>query len=280
MPVGDVELCVESRGAPGDPPVLLLAGAAASMDWWPAAWCDRLVAGGRHVLRFDHRDTGRSTSFTAGHPAYDGGALDRDVEGLLDALALGPAHLVGVSMGGGIAQSVALRRPDLVASLTLVATSPVGGVDRDPLPGPAPHLSGLFAEPPADPDWGDREEVVAWFLAGERAFAGALGVDEPAVRAAAGAAHDRGRDLATAGNHWLVVGGGDDDEPLDVRRIVAPTLVVHGSDDPLFPLPHGQALAEAVPGARLLVVAGMGHQVPPAATWPEVVPAVLAHTTG
>ncbi|MCW2816000.1 MAG: alpha/beta hydrolase [Nocardioides sp.] len=275
VPVGDVELCVESFGDPADLPVLLLAGAASSMDSWPVAWCEGLAAAGRHVLRYDHRDTGRSTTGPPGHPTYDGSALDRDAEALLDALALGPAHLVGVSMGGGIAQSLALHRPDLVAALTLVATSPVGGVDRERLPGIDARLADWFADPPPEPDWTDREAVVAWSLAGERAFAGPLGVDEAEARAAAGATFDRSHGPAAAGNHWLVLGGGDD-EPLDVRAIAVPTLVVHGSHDPLFPLPHGEVLAAAVPGARLLVVEGMGHQVPPSSTWEHVVPAVLA----
>ena len=158
-----------------------------------------------------------------------------------------------------------------------MATSPVGGVDREALPGVDERLAGYFDDPPPEPDWTDREAVVAWSLAGERAFAGPLSVDEAAARAAAEAAFDRSHDPAAAGNHWLVVGGGDD-EPLDVHEIAVPTLVVHGSHDPLFPLPHGQALAAAVPGARLLVVEGMGHQVPPAPTWDQVLPAVVALT--
>ena len=117
-----------------------------------------------------------------------------------------------------------------------------------------------------------------WYLHGERLLAGTIPVDEARVRRIVGSILDRSIDLAAAGNHWLVVGGGDGD-PLDVRRIAVPTLVVHGTRDPLFPLPHGQALARAIPGADLLAVEGMGHQVPPASTWPVVVPAIVAHTT-
>ena len=277
VPVGDVELCVESFGDPGDPPVLLLSGAAASMDWWPVEWCTRLADAGRHVLRYDHRDTGRSTTGVPGRPAYDDVVFATDAVGLLDALSLGPAHLVGVSMGGAIAQVVALRRPDLVASLALVATTHVGGIDGDTLPGVEAQVAAAFADPPPDPDWTDREAVVAWFVQGEHAFAGPLGVDLDAVTACAEAAFERSRDLAAAGNHWLAIGGEDDGPPLDVHDLRVPTLVVHGSHDPMFPLAHGQALAAAVPGARLLVVEGMGHQVPPRATWDEVLPALLDH---
>jgi len=271
--VGEVELCVDAVGDPARPLVALVAGASSSMDAWPPALCRSLADGGRYVVRYDHRDTGCSTTGPVGAPAYDGGAFEHDLAGLLRVLAGGPAHLVGVSMGGGIAQLVALRHPELVASLTLVATSPVGGVG--PLPGPAPAMEQWLAAPPPDPDWGDRQAVVDWLLAGERAFAGPLGIDEEQAPAAARATFDRSHDLAAAGNHWLVIGGRDDGPAHDVAGIGVPTLVVHGTHDPLFPLPHGEALAASVPGARLLVVEGMGHQVPPRSTWPTVVPALL-----
>ena len=272
--VGDVDLCVDELGDPGHPLVVLVGGAAASMDWWDRGLCEAVAAGGRRVVRYDHRDTGRSTTGVPGRPAYGGSALERDCAALVEALDGGPAHLVGLSMGGGISQAVALRRPDLVAALTLVATSAVGGVDGDHLPGPTPELRARFADPPPDPDWTDPQEVVEWLVAGERAFSGPL-FDEARTRAAARAVVARSLDPAAAGNHWLVADG-EDDVPLDVRRITAPTLVVHGDRDPLFPLPHGEALAGAIPDARLLVVPGMGHQVPPPATWPDVVAALLA----
>jgi pimeloyl-ACP methyl ester carboxylesterase len=118
-------------------------------------------------------------------------------------------------------------------------------------------------------------------VAGARPYAGTLTFDEPRVRAIARAVQARSHDPAAANNHWLVVGGdGDDDDPLDSRRITAPTLVVHGADDPFFPLPHGEALAAAIPGATLLVLPGAGHEVPPPPTWDLLVPALLRHTAG
>lgn len=276
--VGDVELCVESFGDPRRPTILLVSGAASSMDWWDAELCLRLADDGRHVVRYDHRDTGQSTTGTPGAPSYDGWQLQRDCASLVEALAVGPVHLVGISMGGGIAQVTALRRPELVASLTLVATSAVGGVDAD-LPGPGPAVQASFADPPPDPDWADADSYADWTVRGARTYAGTIGIDEPRVRATAAAVHARSHDPAAAGNHWLVVSGDDEGEaPFDVRRIATPTLVVHGSDDPFFPLPHGEALAAAIPGAGLLVVPGMGHEVPPAPTWDLVVPALIGHT--
>jgi pimeloyl-ACP methyl ester carboxylesterase len=279
--VGDVELCVESFGDPARPTLLLVSGAAAPMDWWDVELCTRLAEGGRHVVRYDHRDTGQSTTRTPGAPAYDGWQLGRDCAGLIEALAVGPVHLMGVSMGGGIAQLIALRHPELVSSLTLVATSAAGGVDAD-LPRPSPEIRALFAAPPPDPDWSDVDSYTDWFVATARPYAGTIPLDEPRVRAVAAAVHARSHDPAAAGNHWLVVSddaeGEERGEPLDVRRIAAPTLVMHGAEDPFFPLPHGEALAAAIPAATMLVIPGMGHEVPPPATWDLVVPALLQHT--
>jgi len=277
LPVGDVELFVEEYGDPADPAVLLVSGAAATMDWWDVGLCEAIAAGGHRVVRYDHRDTGQSTTGEPGRPTYDGNVLDGDAIGLLDEMHLAPAHLVGVSMGGGIAQSIALARPDLVASLTLIATTAVGGVDHDGLPGLEAGLAERFADPPPDPNWSDRDDVADWYLDGERAFAGILPLDEHRVRSIAGRIFDRSIDPAAAGNHWMVVGGGDDVD-LNVRSITVPTLVVHGTHDPLFPLPHGKALAAAIPDATLLVLEGMGHQVPPELTWHHFVPAVLELT--
>ncbi|WP_151081824.1 alpha/beta fold hydrolase [Nocardioides cynanchi] len=282
--VGDVELCVETFGDPDRPTLLLVSGAAASMDWWDTELCERLAGGGRYVVRYDHRDTGRSTTGTPGHPSYDGWQLGRDCAALIEALGRGPVHLVGISLGGGIGQLIALRHPELLASLTLVSTSATAGVDSRSLPGPTARASASFETPPPEPDWSDPESYADWVVAGSRAFTGTLPFDEPRVRAVATTVHARSSDPAAAGNHWLVVGADDDaddaDEPLDVRRITTPTLVLHGSEDPLFPLPHGRALAAAIPAATLLVLDGVGHEVPPPSTWDLVVPALLRHTAG
>ncbi|MDX6360834.1 MAG: hypothetical protein QOH37_3888 [Nocardioidaceae bacterium] len=277
---GDVELYVETFGERERPTLLLVSGAAASSDWWDAELCLRLAAGGRHVVRYDHRDTGQSTTGTPGDPPYDGAQLGRDCTALIEALDVGPVHLAGLSMGGGIAQQIALQRPDLVSSLTLISTTAAGGVDTRALPGPTPALRASFDDPPPEPDWADAESYADWVVAGQRPYTGTLPFDEPRTRAVAARVHARSHDPAAAGNHWLVVGGEDDGELLDVRRIATPTLVVHGDHDPLFPLPHGQALAAAIPGARLLVLPGTGHEVPPPATWDVLVPALLRHTAG
>ena len=270
-----VELCAESFGSPADPTLLLLAGATSSMDWWEVGWCERLAAEGLHVVRYDHRDTGASTTWPAGAPGYSGAELSRDVVRLLDGLGVGAAHLLGVSMGGGLAQDVAVTWPERVLSLTLVATTcAVRRASSTALPGPSP---ALFPDPPGDPDWSSEESVVSAVVEAQRPYAGGLGLDEDTVRAIARRVVRRSRDLrASVVNHWQVVGGEDDGPEHTMAEIDRPTLVVHGSDDPMFPLAHGEALAQEIAGARLVVVPGMGHEHPPRPTWDQLVPEVVA----
>ncbi len=277
LAVGGVELCVETFGSPHDPAVLLIAGAAQSMVWWEDDWCGLLAAGGRFVVRYDHRDTGRSTSSPAGHPAYGGIDLATDPLRVLDALRLPDAHLVGLSMGGGVAQVVAVTSPERVRTLTLVSTTPAGPTQGGTLPGPAPRVAATFSSPDPEPDWADREAVLRYRVEAERPYAGALGFDETRVRLLAAREVDRTTNMAASmTNHFLL----DDAWPADadIGRITAPTLVLHGTTDPLFPVEHGRALARLVPGARLVELAGVGHEQPPPQRWDVAVPAVLDHT--
>jgi pimeloyl-ACP methyl ester carboxylesterase len=279
--VDDVELCVQTFGDPAAPALLLIGGAEASMDWWEDAFCERLAAGGRNVIRYDTRDTGRSTTFPPGKPPYRGDALLADAVGILDALGIAAAHIVGMSMGGGIAQGLAVFHPDRVLSLTLIATSPggPGGSDEPGLPPMSPELAEKFAQGgAATPDWSDREGVIAYFIAGEHMLAGTIPVDEEAVRRVAGRAWDRSPVPAAAQNHWQLDGG----EPVHHRlgEITAPTLVLHGTADPLLPYPHGEALAREIPGARLVPLVGMGHQMPPREVWDVAVAEILSVSEG
>ena len=276
-----VELCVETFGEPADPAILLIAGAAAPMDWWEDEFCLRLAAASRFVIRYDNRDTGRSVSYEPGAPPYTGMDLVADAVGLLDALGVTRAHVVGISMGGEIAQRLAMDYPDRVASLTLISTSPAearGPTHRD-LPPMSDELRALFADPPPEPDWSDRAAVVDYIVAGERPFAGSYPLDETRLRELAGRIFDRTVNIASSlTNHWLLDGGEPASTPLG--GIAAPTLVIHGSEDPLFPYGHAEALAGEIPGAHLLRIAGMGHEMPPREVWDIVIPAILEHTSG
>jgi pimeloyl-ACP methyl ester carboxylesterase len=271
-----VDLCVETFGDPGDPAILLVAGGMGSMLSWEDEFCERLAAGGRYVIRYDQRDTGRSVTYEPGAPKYTGPDLVADAVGILDALGVARAHIVGISMGGGAAQFLALDYPDRVASLTLISTSPSGS-DED-LPGMNDTLRAHFAEPPAEPDWSDRAAVIEYMVEDARPYASpSQPFDESAWRELAGRDFDRSINLASSANHFLVEGG----EPWRYRLgdVRAPTLVLHGTEDPLFPIEHGVALAREIPGANLLALEHTGHELP-RRVWGIVVPAILQHTSG
>jgi pimeloyl-ACP methyl ester carboxylesterase len=275
--VNGVDLCVETFGDPDAPAILLISGAAASMDWWDAEFCRRLAGGGRLAIRYDHRDTGRSASYPPGAPGYTGLDLVGDAVGLIDALAGGRAHVIGLSMGGGIAQYLAVEHPDRVATLTLMATSPGSGDDLPPM---ADRLTAAFANPAPEPDWTDCDAVVEYLVEGERSFAGPDSFDEAYVREVARRVVERTVNLeSSAKNHWLLQGGegGEDIRPR-LGEVSAPTLVIHGTEDPFFPPGHAVALACEIAGAELLLLDGVGHQVPPRSTWQLVVPVILRHT--
>jgi pimeloyl-ACP methyl ester carboxylesterase len=279
LQVNGSELCAETFGDPGDPAILLIGGAAASMDYWEPDFCERLAAGGRYVIRYDHRDTGRSASSPAGAPAYTGMDLVTDPVGLLDALGIDRAHVVGLSMGGGLAQDLAAGYADRVATITLMSTSPAGKRSSDePLPPSADRVQALFADPAPEPDWSDRAAVIEYLLDDLRPYAGTIPFDEAGMRAVVTRMVDRTTDIAASQkNHWILADS-DDAEPIRMADITAPTLVLHGTEDPLFPLPHGEALAREIRGATLVVLDGVGHEYPPRAVWDTVVPAILDHT--
>jgi pimeloyl-ACP methyl ester carboxylesterase len=278
LDLGDVRLCVESFGNPGDPTLLLISGAAESMDGWDPEWCGQLADAGRRVIRYDHRDTGRSTSSPPGRPTYPGSALSSDVLRIIDVLEINRVHLAGLSMGGGIAQEVAAHHPDRVETLTLIAASPAGRrVDESNLPPPERRVLETFDNPAPEPDWTDRQAVVDYLVESYRPYAGSLGFAEPAVRRLVAQVVDRTNDIeAATKNHWLVAG--DEDEGFAMTDIVAPTLVIHGTTDPMFPLAHGEALAHEIRDATLLRVPGMGHERPPASLRGTVNDAILRHT--
>ena len=277
MPVtGGARICVEAIGDRDAPAILLIAGAGMSLDWWDDELCARLAQGGRLVVRYDHRDTGGSTSYPPGAPGYTGADLAGDAIAVLDALGIERAHVAGLSMGGALAQVLALGHRDRIATLTLMSTSPVDP-SVEGLPGMTAELEATFSQEAPGVDWNDRNAVVAHLVEGTRPYAGPGTFDEPRTRALAGRIFDRSSDAeASLTNHYLLDGAGPEDLRL-ARLEGLPTLIVHGTADPMFPLPHGEALRDAIPGARLLELEGVGHEVPPPHTWDRLVPALLAH---
>jgi pimeloyl-ACP methyl ester carboxylesterase len=268
-----VELCTESFGEPADPPILLIMGIGGSMLWWDADFCRMLATGKRYVIRYDHRDTGRSVTYEPGRPDYGGADLVADAAGVLDAYGLEAAHIVGVSAGGAFAQLLALEFAERVRSLVLISTSPVTPVDHR-LPPPTEEFTRFVAK--ADVDWSKPESVIEYLVGYARVLAGGQrSFDEATYRDLAQREVDRARSIASVQNHDAI---SDDDRSRDpLSSITVPTLVIHGTADPMFPLAHGEALAEAIPGATLLPLERAGHGVD-RADWETIVHAILEHT--
>lgn len=154
-----------------------------------------------------------------------------------------------------------------------------GGPDAPDLPPMAPHITVSFAEPSPEPDWSDRDAVIETFVEGARLFSGSIPVDEARTREFAGRMFDRTTDIAASQtNHWIIEGS--DSVRSRLSDLNAPTLVLHGTDDPLFPIGHAEALTREIPGARLLPLPGVGHEIPPPQTWDAFVEAILDHTSG
>jgi pimeloyl-ACP methyl ester carboxylesterase len=231
-----VELRTEPFGDPDDPPVLLVMGIAASMLWWEEGFCRLLAEGGRFVIRYDHRDTGRSVTYEPGRPPYTGSNLVADAAGVLDGYELVAAHVVGVSAGGAFAQLLALAFPDRVLSLVLISTSPATGGDRS-LPSATERFGDFLTS--ASVDWSDRRSVIEYLVAYEQMLAGGVRpFDEEAWRELVGRDVERAHDIAASQNHTVITEG---DVPSEsISSITAPTLVIHGTADPMFPLAHGR----------------------------------------
>lgn len=270
-----VQLCTEAFGDPADPPVLLVMGLGASMLWWDEDFCRSVAGGGRFVIRYDHRDTGRSATSPPGRPDYTGQDLLEDAVRVLDAYALTAAHVVGVSAGGGLAQLLALDHPDRVLSLVLISTSPALSGDRR-LPPPSRDVL-RFAQS-VDVDWSDEASVADYLVAYERLLAGSRRpFDAATTKGLVARDVARARDIRAIQNHDLV----EDEDRLrpPLSTIAVPTLVLHGDADPLFPPAHGMALSEEIPGARLELLEGAGHGLH-GADWSHAARLVLEHTAG
>lgn len=275
-----LDLCYEIRGDPAAPVALLIMGFATQMTGWPEGFLQALVARGLRVLRFDNRDCGLSTHLT-GRP--DLGALFRgdtgslvyrladmadDAAALLGHLGIARAHAVGASMGGQIAQELALRHPERVLSLTSIMSSTGAPGVGQPPPG---VLMQVFAGPPVK----DRAGAVARALRLAPILRSPRWPPDPAaVAAEAGADYDRDPDQTGALRQMAAaMAGGDRTERL--ARLDLPTLVIHGLEDRLVPPSGGEATAAAIPGARLRLFDGMAHDLP-APLWPDIAGAIAA----
>lgn len=273
--VGELEIAYRVDGPSNGEPLLLIIGLAGQLTAWPQELIDGLTRRMFRVISYDARDVGLSTWLdAAGIPnqaaittaihrgesppvPYHLEDMAADAVGLLDALGVDSAHLAGSSMGGAVAQIVAADYPRRARSLTSMMST----TDNPDLPTTSPRLVRRLSQRPVGPDVdleGYLDEVVATaIMAGSPAYP----VPEPDLRAQVRADHLRAHNPAGGARHLAAVMAAPDRRP-KLRLITVPSLVIHGDSDPMYPLPHGQDTADAIPGAELLVLPGMGHNIP------------------
>jgi pimeloyl-ACP methyl ester carboxylesterase len=274
--VGDVELCYETFGERSNPTVLLVMGLATQMLGWREDFCAELAARGFHVVRYDNRDVGRSTRFSNHRPptvaqivrrdasaaAYTLDDMADDGVGLLDCLGVDRAHVVGASMGGMIAQTIAIRHPERVLSLVSIMSNTGARWTGQP----SMRLYGvLLKSAPRDREGYVAHQMDVFAKIGSPGFPH----DDEDLRRTFERAYERGHDPAAAGRQLAAILAATD-RTEQLGKIRVPTLVIHGTKDRLVNPSGGRATAKAIPGARLLTIEGMGHDLPRGA-WPQII---------
>jgi pimeloyl-ACP methyl ester carboxylesterase len=280
--VGELDIAYQTLGDPSDPPLLLVMGLGMHLIHWDLELCRRLAERGFHVIRYDNRDAGRSTKIDAPVPnlmramaglpidaPYLLGDMADDALGLVDHLGIERAHVLGASMGGMIGQEMATRRPERVLSLaSLMSTTGERRQGRPKL-----RLWSLFVQRAPQ----RRDDYVEYFVRVFRMI-GSPGfpVDEARLRELAAATYDRGHHPAGTGRQLAAIMASGD-RTARLRGLGVPTVVIHGTDDPLVPFRGGVATARAIPDAEFLAIPGMGHDLP-REVWPKIVDAVVRNT--
>jgi pimeloyl-ACP methyl ester carboxylesterase len=282
--VGKLKLCYETFGGESDEPLLLVMGLASQMVMWDDEFCERLAERGFFVIRFDNRDVGRSTILRdAPIPkrwqllvrdkrgaSYSLDDMAADGIGLLDELGIESAHVVGASMGGMIAQTLAAEHPASVRSLVSIMSNTGSRWSGNPK---LAIYRLWLSRPPRDRDSYIERATTVFSMIGSRG----LPQDLERYREIAARSYDRGYDpAASARQLGAIFASGNRTKQL--RSITAPTLVIHGSTDPMVNRSGGAATARAIPGARMLTIKGMGHDLPEAA-WPQLLGAISEHAS-
>jgi pimeloyl-ACP methyl ester carboxylesterase len=279
--VGPVTLCYETFGDPTDPALLLIMGLGTQMVAWREDFCRALVDRGFFVIRYDNRDSGRSTSMKGRpatlaqlttkrvtNPPYTLADMAGDAVGLLDHLGIDKAHIVGASMGGMIAQHLGFEHPSRVLSLTSIMSTTGGRFVGQPKMAVIP----LFLSRPSggQQDYADRAVKLFRAVGSKRLF------DEDYVRQSAALSFERGINMAGTGRQLAAITA-DGSRRSRLANVTAPTLVIHGKDDRLISPSGGRATAKSIAGARLLMVDDMGHDLP-RPLWPKLIDAIVENT--
>jgi len=276
--VGDIDICYETFGDPGDRPMLLIMGLGTQMVAYHDDFCARLAERGFFVIRHDNRDIGRSTHLDDApvptllqlarrdrKPAYTLADMARDSVGVLDHLGIEKAHAVGTSMGGMIAQTVAIRHPERTLSLVSIMSNTGGFLNGQP----ALTMYAVLLKPSPR----ERERFIDHAVEMFTKIGGSgYEPDVEDLRQIATLSYDRGHD-ARGSQRQLAAIVADRDRSADLRKLTIPATVIHGAEDRLVRPSGGRATARAIPGARLVEIPGMGHGLPRAA-WPRIIGAI------
>ena len=277
-----IEIMTESFGDSGGEPLILIMGASAPAIYWRDNFVGSLVEGGCFVIRYDNRDVGRSSCFDYSADPYTLDDMANDAVGVMDAYGLASAHVAGASMGGMIVQTLMVQHADRIKTATIIMSSPFSGGGEqlvfagDGVAGPDEEWMQNFmaiAMAPAS----TREEQIEKKVKQFGALTGSIEpFDEEEFRQIAALEVDQARDIDAAMNHTFAIGASSPpDRRSQLKETSLPTLVIHGTEDPILPFPHGVALAETIPGAELLKLNGAGHELP-GCYEDEVISAMLA----
>ena len=269
-----IDIVTEAFGSPSDPAIVLIMGSTASMLGWPDALCHGLAEQGFYVIRFDHRDTGQTTTVPPGEATYTVEDMASDVIAILDGYGLPRATLMGMSLGGYIAQMVALEHPDRVRSLILYASEPLGW-DGPDLPHIAPEFLDHFSQL-SRLDWSDTVAVTDFLLTVERlSHSTGMAFDETATRQRIHQVLNRAIQPASMFNHAALTTR--EDWTGRLRDLSCPTLILHGELDPILPPDNARALNATIEGSELLIVPRLGHALPDAIL-PTFIDTIVRHT--
>lgn len=275
--INDINICTESFGESTKPTILLINGAMNSMVYWDEEFCQKLAATGRYVIRFDNRDVGRSTTYNPGTTNYTVVDMANDAVNVLNAYNIQHAHLVGMSLGGMIAQVVSYNNPERVLSMTTISSSLFGADENDRnLPGIDPSLFEYHAKG-ATLDWSNEEAVIEYLVEGAKILCGSNHIfDEERARKQTIQDFKRANNLLSMFNHATLTG--NDFYEDKIKEIQVPTLVIHGTDDTILPYEHGLALLNELPNSTLLTLEGTGHEIH-FDDWNTIINAIVTHTS-
>lgn len=268
--INNVEICTESFGNPKDPAVLLIMGSMSSLDWWDEDFCLLLADQGVFVIRYDHRDLGRSTIYPPGTSHYTVTDMADDAAGVLGAYSIEQAHIVGMSLGGMIGQVLTLKYPECVLTLTLLASSVFGTVMEE-LPPMDQRILDHHARS-ASMDWSNREVAIRYLADGWKTLAGSKPYEQERMVKLAEREYDRAKQLPSRFNHALLQGG--EAYYNRMNEISIPVLIIHGTEDPALPYEHGLALAKAIPHGELVPLYGSGHEIH-SEDWDQIIDSII-----